>query len=196
VTGGMGYYASAVPAGAACTAGGGAGARRAVMARSPGVARVPVPSLRDQGRRLAGTWPLRSYLELGAYPGAVPCARLHAKAMAWEWRLAFGETVELVVSEIVTNAIRATCQLPPPGAIRLWLLSDGARVLILVWDASPRRPVPADESPGEIHEGGRGLMLVDAMSERWSWYPIPETSGKVVWALCGPSAERGSGNTR
>lgn len=87
------------------------------------------------------------------------------------WGLAFGETVELVVSEIVTSAIQATCQLPLPGSIRLWLLSDGAQVLILVWDASPRRPVPSDDSAGEINESGRGLMLVDVMSDRWSWYP-------------------------
>jgi hypothetical protein len=32
-------------------------------------------------------WPLRSFLELGAFPGAVPCARLHARQMLWEWRL-------------------------------------------------------------------------------------------------------------
>jgi hypothetical protein len=29
--------------------------------------------------------PLRSYLELGALPTAVPCARLHARHLLWEW---------------------------------------------------------------------------------------------------------------
>ena len=32
-------------------------------------------------------WPLRSYLELGALPTAVPCARLHARHLLWEWGL-------------------------------------------------------------------------------------------------------------
>ena len=196
MSGGMGCYASAAPVAAAHAAGGGFGAGRTVMARSPGVTRVPVPPPRDQGLRMAATWPLRTYLELGAFPGAVPCARLHAKALAWEWGLTSGETVELVVSEIVTNAIQATRQLPLPGAIRLWLLSYVARALFLVWVASPRRPVLPSEGPGDIGEGGRGLMLVGAMSERWSWYQVPETGGKVVWALCGPSAEGGSGNAR
>jgi len=34
---------------------------------------------------MADEWPLRSYLELGALPSAVPCARLHAKQVLWEW---------------------------------------------------------------------------------------------------------------
>ncbi len=193
MNGGMSIYASAAPVAAARAAGGGAGAGRAVMARSPGVtrARVPVPPPRDQGMRMAATWPLRTYLELGAFPGAVPCARLHAKALLWEWGLAPIETVELVVSEIVTNAVHASLPLIQPSVVRLWLLSDREEVLILVWDASPRRPVPSGKSPGDIGDGGRGLMLVGAISDQWSWYPVPETGGKVVWALCGPSAERG-----
>jgi hypothetical protein len=100
MSGGMGFYASAAPAAAARAAGGGAGAGRAVMPRSSGVtrARVPVPPPRDQGLRTAVTWPLRTFLELGAFPGAVPSARLHAKALAWEWGVACGDAVELVVS--------------------------------------------------------------------------------------------------
>jgi hypothetical protein len=33
----------------------------------------------------AASWPLRSHLELGALSSAVPCARLHAKHVLWEW---------------------------------------------------------------------------------------------------------------
>ena len=48
-------------------------------ARQPGSA-VPVPPLADpQGNDVTGRWPLRSYLELGALPSAVPCARLHTR---------------------------------------------------------------------------------------------------------------------
>jgi hypothetical protein len=53
--------------------------------------------------------PLRSYLELGALPTAVPCARLHARHVLWEWGLnRLAQDTELLVSrELVTNAERA-----------------------------------------------------------------------------------------
>jgi len=46
-----------------------------------------VPSLRLEGEVSAGEWPKRSFLELGALPSAVPCARLHARQLTWEWGL-------------------------------------------------------------------------------------------------------------
>jgi hypothetical protein len=67
--------------------------------------------------------------------------------------------------------------------VRLWLLADQSQVLILVWDASPRSPAPVN--PGHDAENGRGLLLVDAISQGWDWYVPQHTSGKVVWALAG-----------
>jgi hypothetical protein len=64
--------------------------------------------------------------------------------------------------------------------VRLWLLADKRRVLILVWDASQRAPEPA--RPVGDAEGGRGLLLVEAISEKWDWYFPKEMGGKVVWA--------------
>src|SRR5258708_3936296 len=59
-----------------------------------------------------GKWPLRSYLELAPLPSAVPCARLHARAILWEWSLtAFHDTACLIVSELTTNAIQASAGL-------------------------------------------------------------------------------------
>ena len=56
-------------------------------------------------------WPLRSYLELGALPTAVPCARLHARHLLWEWGLnGLAADTELLVSELVTNAVKATAE--------------------------------------------------------------------------------------
>ena len=53
--------------------------------------------------------PLRSYLELGALPTAVPCARLHARHVLREWRLnGPAQDSELLVSELVTNAVKGT----------------------------------------------------------------------------------------
>lgn len=127
--------------------------------------------------------PLRSFLELGAFPGAVPCARLHARQVLWEWGLAaLGETSELLVSELVTNAIQisrtATQGTTPP--IRLWIVSDKTQAVILVWDAIPLPPVLKDAA--EDSETGRGLLLVEALSTQWSWHFPPGPGGKVVWA--------------
>lgn len=134
----------------------------------------------------ADPWPLRSYLELGALPTAVPCARLHARQLAWEWGLdGLAESTELLVSELVTNAVQAMEQQDDQPAVRLRLSSDNARLLIEVWDADPRPPVPkdlgADDIPDLEEEGGRGLFLVAALSRDWNWYPTQEPIGKVVW---------------
>ena len=52
-------------------------------------------------------WPLSSNLELGVLSGSVLCARLHAHHVLREWSLAaLSDAVELVVSELVGNAIK------------------------------------------------------------------------------------------
>jgi anti-sigma regulatory factor (Ser/Thr protein kinase) len=128
---------------------------------------------------MAGSWPLQDYLELGAPPGAVPCARLHARQLLWEWRLGdLSDDVELLVSELVTNATQASCLTGRTTPVRMWLLADEAQALILVWDASSQRPVRASVS--EDDESGRGLLLVEAISDDWGYFP--HEAGKVVWA--------------
>ena len=143
----------------------------------------------------AHPWPLRSYLELGALPTAVPCARLHARHLVWEWGLnGLADSTELLVSELVTNPVKATAGREDQTALRLQLSSDNARVLIEVCDievcdADPQPPVPKDlgedGTPDPQEEGGRGLFLVAALSTRWDWYLTQEPTGKVVWCELG-----------
>ncbi len=52
-----------------------------------GGATAPAPPTANARPYAAGPWPLRESLELGALPGAVPCARLHARQILWEWAL-------------------------------------------------------------------------------------------------------------
>ena len=130
---------------------------------------------------MTGEWPLQDFLELGALPGAVPCARLHARQVIWEWGLArLADSVEIIVSEIVTNAVQASRSLEWTHSVRLWLLSDKARVLILVWDANPQPPVRVDAD--DEAESGRGLLLVETISDQWGSFATRETGGKAVWA--------------
>jgi anti-sigma regulatory factor (Ser/Thr protein kinase) len=129
-------------------------------------------------------WPLLSFLELGPYPSAVPCARLHARHVLREWGMApQAGQVELVLSELVTNAVLASRRLECATPVRMWLLSDRDEVVILVWDASTE-PVPSATIRDELSESGRGLMLVNEISRDWSWQYTPEISGKVVWSVC------------
>jgi anti-sigma regulatory factor (Ser/Thr protein kinase) len=137
-------------------------------------------------RVTTNVWPLSSYLELGALPTAVPCARLHARQLVWEWGLdSLAESTELLISELVTNAVQAMAGQDDRAVVRLRLSSDNARLLIEVWDADPRPPLPkdlgSDGMPDLEEEGGRGLFLVAALSRRWNWYLTQEPTGKVVW---------------
>lgn len=132
-------------------------------------------------------WPLRSSLELGALPTAASCACLHVKHVLWEWGLhSLVDRAELLVSELVTNAVNATGQpgqtvsvnLAGTGTGTASGTGTGTRVLIEVWDADPQPPGPRE--PGE---GGPsdGVLLVAALSSRWDWYPTQDPPGKVVW---------------
>jgi anti-sigma regulatory factor (Ser/Thr protein kinase) len=127
-------------------------------------------------------WPLHSHLDLTALPGAVPRARHHARRVLADWGLgALGEPAELVVSELVTNAVKACQAAGGHRHVHLRLASDRARVLIEVQDGSPQPPVLAGATDDD--ESRRGLCLVEAMSAAWDWYPHRASGGKVVWAL-------------
>jgi anti-sigma regulatory factor (Ser/Thr protein kinase) len=177
----MGIQASGPRTGVARAAGSGAGTGRVMFARPR--TRLPVPPPFSRDTAMARGWPLASFLELGAFPGAIPCARAHAKAVLWEWGSALLDPAELVVSELATNAVQASAVLVKPAVLRLWVVSDGRGVLVMVWDASPRIPACRGESFDIAAEGGRGLLLVETLSARWSWYASQDWGGKIVWAL-------------
>lgn len=105
-------------------------------------------------------------------PRSVGRARELARAQLTAWELEpLVDTVELLVSELVTNALRYG-----EGEIRLRLLRD--RTLVCeVWDAGlvqPRRRRARDTD-----EGGRGLQLVGLLSAAWGSRRTPR--GKTVW---------------
>ena len=128
----------------------------------------------------AAQWPYRTFLELGARAGAVPSARLHARLVLREWGLAaLSEDTEHVVAELLANGVRAS-RAVGRDAVRMWLVSDLRQVVVFVWDASPLLPERAD--PGADAESGRGLLLVEALSQRWGHFGY-DGDGKVVWAL-------------
>ena len=149
------------------------------MTGAPGPA--PVSARPEPGgpfsRPEPAAWPFSSHLELGALDSAVPCARLHTRQVVREWgRPDLADTTELLVSELMTNAIRASGSMWP--AVALWLFSDGRCVVIHVWDGSTAMPVRQDADADS--ESGRGLLLVETLSRDWGSYR--GGGGKVVWA--------------
>jgi hypothetical protein len=167
------------------------------VACSPRLGRPATNAMFQAGRKLVSTqeWCLLSYLELGALPAAVQVARRHAKNVLDEWRMgALADTVELLVSEIITNAVRVSASLAhpqrevwqAPGAlpVRLWLSSDLHRVMIQAWDGHHHPPTPLNA--GLDAEAGRGLLLVEALSTQWGCYAPDGQGGKIVWAVCAP----------
>lgn len=138
-------------------------------------------------------WPLRSYLELRALPTSVRSARRRTRSVLRHWGMgALADTVELLVSEIVTNAVRASAAITPDhdeagqgrrtSWIRFWLTSDGHSVLIRVWDGDHR--YPTWRNAGLDAEAGRGLLLIEALSVRWGCSVPDRPGGKIVWATC------------
>lgn len=136
-------------------------------------------------------WTFQSVLAIGALPTATPCARLHARTIACEWGLHnLADTIELIVSELVTNAVKASMdhdQRPyyndehGLACIHLRLSAGRHAALVEVWDENFKPPQPSQ--PDLDDESGRGLMLVEALAERWGW-ALPTTGrGKIVWAL-------------
>ncbi|MFE2522321.1 SpoIIE family protein phosphatase [Streptomyces mirabilis] len=111
--------------------------------------------------------------ELPNDPAAVHTARQAAARQLSEWGLEhLVATVQLIVSELVTNAIRYG-----GGPICLRLIQH--QVLTCeVSDSNTSHPRP--RQPHIIDEQGRGLFLVAQLSRRWG--SRSATDGKVVWA--------------
>ena len=83
------------------------------------------------------------------------------------------DVVELLVSELVTNAIRHG---RPPLTVRAEHTTGS--VTVSVEDASTTVPVPVDDAPWDA-SGGRGLHLVEALADRWG--VSTNGDGKRVW---------------
>jgi anti-sigma regulatory factor (Ser/Thr protein kinase) len=139
-------------------------------------------------------FPQGSSLLLGALPSAVPCARLHARQVLWEWGFSkVAETAELLLSELVTNAVQAARATVSDLPVNVRLSASRDRLLIEVWDSNVQPPLPRVLEYGfpEVDaESGRGLFLVETLSERWGWYPTRNPGGKVTWCELGRDDKR------
>jgi anti-sigma regulatory factor (Ser/Thr protein kinase) len=136
---------------------------------------------------------LSRQLKLAALPSAAPWARRMTRQLLEEWQLeTLSDTALLVVSELVTNAVKASGNLDCPGLrplswqmLALTVQHTGAGVRLEVWDPNPVRP--ALQQPDPSSEGGRGLLIVECLADQWGHYTAD--GGKVVWCELAPPAE-------
>jgi PAS domain S-box-containing protein len=111
--------------------------------------------------------------DLPADPAVVATARQYATERLTDWGLDEAAFVtELVVSELVTNAIRYG-----GSPIQLRLIRDRA-LICEVSDASSTSPHLRRARTHD--EGGRGLLLVAQLTDRWGTRPTG--TGKTIWA--------------
>ncbi|MGV4983245.1 SpoIIE family protein phosphatase [Streptomyces sp. NRAIS4] len=106
-------------------------------------------------------------------PALVPSVRARCRETLLEWGLEeTGFATELIVSELVTNAIRYGS---PPVGVRLL---HGRCLICEVSDGSGTSP--RLRRAATTDEGGRGLFLVAQFAQRWGTRYTPR--GKVIWA--------------
>ncbi|MET8413278.1 ATP-binding SpoIIE family protein phosphatase, partial [Streptomyces sp. NPDC005195] len=118
--------------------------------------------------RTVATW------DLPADPAAVSRARDHIAEKLASWGLTdAAPTTELIVSELVTNAIRHA---QPP--IQLRLIHHAGSLVCEVADGSSTSPHL--RRARTFDENGRGLFIVAQLAERWG--TRHSHHGKTIWA--------------
>jgi anti-sigma regulatory factor (Ser/Thr protein kinase) len=133
---------------------------------------------------------LQVQLEVGTDPREVGRARRWTRSrlagFGMEPEESLAETLVLLVSELVTNAVVHTGR---PAVLRLLFSGCPAAgegtVRIEVVDASGRPPRRRRAEGDDT--GGRGLELVGGLADRWGW--LQEGAGKRIWC----ELDRGSG---
>lgn len=109
-----------------------------------------------------------------------PSARIARQYVRQTWPDLDDDTttdVELIVSELVTNAVRH-------GApeINLRLRRDPFAVDIAVLDHGEQMPPSSVTQADVTAEHGRGLFLIDNLASKWGVSPLDGEPGKAVWA--------------
>jgi anti-sigma regulatory factor (Ser/Thr protein kinase) len=140
--------------------------RRPAGSGRPGAACLPRVAVRTADRDLASVAVIRGF----------------TRSTLQRWNATRRcDDITLVVSELLTNALRHTR--PQPGRpVRVGLLQPfpGGGVLCAVADPGPVLPQLPPPCPGG--ESGRGLRVVGELSDEWGC-TTPDRAGKVVWAM-------------
>ena len=139
--------------------------------------------------RMPADWwdsPLAVGIPLQRGPQSARAARRLTRNTLREWGLpGLAEDAETIVGEFVANAVTHAAHAQPvrkatPDNLGLRLLRRHGEVICAVLDPSDAAPVL--KAPATVEEAGRGLQMVDALSDVWGWSPVAGR-GKAVWAI-------------
>ncbi|MER6123886.1 ATP-binding protein [Streptomyces sp. NPDC001795] len=113
---------------------------------------------------------------------SVPRSRAALHAVLGDWGVAQDvlESAELVLSELVTNALRVRVPSDRQVGVRIARSLEDGLLRLEVSDAGLGRPEV--RAPGDEETGGRGLLLVEALAHRWGVEERTGGIGKTVWA--------------
>ncbi|KUO21056.1 ATP-binding protein [Streptomyces dysideae] len=113
---------------------------------------------------------------------SVPRARalLHAVLGSWGTAQEVLEDAELVLSELVTNALRVGVPSDRQVGVRITRSAEEGLLRLEVSDAGGGRPEVKE--PGDDEACGRGLLLVEALAHRWGFEERAAGIGKTVYA--------------
>ena len=123
---------------------------------------------------------------LPSIPKSVPIARFHIRAALSFHRLEeYADDAAVITSELVTNAIQHACG-DGTGTVKVTLLRTWNPEVVTVVVADCSREGPVTHMAPDGSERGRGLRIVDELSDCWGWNP--EDGGKAVYAVLAKQA--------
>jgi hypothetical protein len=152
-------------------------------------ARLDCGSRRPRVVRMPADWwdsPPVVVCPLSRGPQSGRAARLLTRSTLRDWGLAArAEDAETIVGELVANAVThaaasAPDRMPAGQDTGLRLLDRTSEVICAVLD--PSNAAPVLKAHGGAEEAGRGLQMVDALSDVWGWSPVAGR-GKAIWAV-------------
>ncbi|MFH8474137.1 ATP-binding protein [Streptomyces sp. NPDC018000] len=125
-------------------------------------------------------------MRFSSTPRGARLARRLAGERLDAWGIPYGSdahhTLTLIVAELSANAV--SHGRVPGRDFRLCLSAEGTTLRVEVTDTRGEKvPTLVEPSDALDGDGGRGLLLVAALTDRWGWYPCADGPGKTVWAV-------------
>ena len=118
-------------------------------------------------------------VRLATGPAAAAEARRRVRDAIWSWQVPVDlDAALLLTSELVTNAVRHEAGQRGPAVVLAIACSRG-RLRVDVHDTSRSLPAMAEVDADADAETGRGLLLVETLSDEWGFYRTP--AGKAVY---------------
>ena len=114
-------------------------------------------------------------------PQAARTARRLTRSTLRDWGLtSLADDAEMIIGEFVANAVTHAASYDGGEIPGLRLMRRSGEVMCAVLDPSDDAPVLREATCTD--ETGRGLRMVDSISDIWGWSPVVGR-GKAVWAI-------------